>query len=50
MGIIDKALAFVGIPTANALAIDESNTKRDAARQDLSEFSGWNQRVRFPGV
>jgi lambda family phage portal protein len=39
-----------GSGRAKALAFDGTNQKRDAARHDLVEFSGWSPNLRFAGM
>jgi len=47
MGMMDRIKGFFS-PSADALAIGQNT--RDAARHDLSEFSGWNPGIRFAGT
>lgn len=47
MGMMDRIKGFFS-PSASARAFGQNT--RDAARHDLSEFSGWNPGIRFAGT
>lgn len=47
MGMMERIKGWFG-PSANALAFGQGT--RDAARHDLSEFSGWAPSVKFAGT
>lgn len=46
----DGSLQAVNHPSLNAAYPSQSNYHRDAARTDLTEFSGWNPNLRFAGT
>lgn len=48
MGMMERVKGWFSGPSSNALGVGQST--RDAARADLTEFSGWNPPVGFAGT